>query len=91
MSRWYQLLQGEKWAATGTVFKPKEGSSGAKPGAPLENAAAQLPSVAENITADRVHVQVWDEFGQPSACSLQHFLEVTGADRVYSLAVAEAG
>lgn len=120
MYRAYTMVQGEKWASTGTVFKPKrpeiapnykgpsptgsdapctDQSSISPPShvqsPPLEVGTSDFspeppPSYPEaTISAEKVAIAIRDWDGNVVDCSLQHFLDVTGAGELYKTSMAQ--
>jgi len=120
MSRTYQMVQGEKWAATGTIFKLKvptppkahprvqEACMQARPSSAAIDGSShgvssppQYPpscseewesrgGAGEQIAASNVMVQIRDQGGHLEHCSLQQFLEVTGAHALYRRSLLES-
>mmetsp|Transcript_48736 Transcript_48736/g.76095 ORF Transcript_48736/g.76095 Transcript_48736/m.76095 type:complete len:457 (+) Transcript_48736:485-1855(+) len=122
MSKHFELLQGEKWARTGSVFVPRarrgnDNSSAPSPvqeslSAPSSSGTIPIPlppprsaSAPEskprpppldsgninlataNIHASRINIDLKDENGRPITCTLQQFLDVTGAAEIYKRAL----
>eukprot|EP00286_Rhodomonas_abbreviata_P025795 CAMPEP_0181311364 /NCGR_PEP_ID=MMETSP1101-20121128/13094_1 /TAXON_ID=46948 /ORGANISM="Rhodomonas abbreviata, Strain Caron Lab Isolate" /LENGTH=350 /DNA_ID=CAMNT_0023418083 /DNA_START=181 /DNA_END=1230 /DNA_ORIENTATION=+ len=85
MYRTYVIVQGERWAATGTVFAAKSKTTplpSAPPPAPQQQTSK---SPTDIIPGDSVSVWLDDEkSGQRVQCTLQHFLDTTGLGKLYA-------
>eukprot|EP00961_Rhodomonas_salina_P068177 915284-Rhodomonas_salina.1 len=107
MHRVYVIVRGDKWAATGTVFRAKDPKHAPQCSPPPcqdfeENGTACPPhaphAVAsaslpqrQPVQANDVIMQIRNTNGEEMDMSLQHYLDVRGAGALYSAARGRGG